>query len=150
MKCICQDLTQTQLTSPKEVNEMSKTNLPGFTAEVSLHNATQPYYVAQAQVDLDAAVYPAQSSVGWPWDSPPPIYCPFGSAPVLVKTGGERVCLRYADPYCLFKGTPFEKCWPARCINWQTTKEEQHWECFPYVQTSSDITAFHQLFVRRE
>lgn len=125
-------------------------NMPRFTAEVSLYKPRRHNCVAQAHLHFDTAVYPAQSAVDWGWVSPQPIYCPFGWTPVLVKTGGERVCLRYADPYCLFPGTPFEKCWPARCINWQTTKEEQHWECFPYVQTSSDITAFHQLYVRRE
>jgi hypothetical protein len=107
-------------------------NMPGFTAEVSLYKPRSYNCVAQAHLHFDAAVYPAQR---WGWVDPQPIYCPFGWTPVLVKTGGERVCRQVIA---------------GRCISWERTRVEQHWECFPHLETSSDLTAFHQLYVRGE
>lgn len=116
---------------------MDKMNLPGFTAELSLYKPTRYYSIAKALLHDDMAVYPAQSAMDWTnllrnrkgpyyvW----PDFCPPGSRLVLVKTGGEEVCLRWVEGDCVAKGTPFEKCWPPRCINWQTTLIEYHWEC---------------------
>ena len=108
--------------------------LPGFTAECS----TTP---------RGSSVRPAQHrfagtglELSWNRTGSPPIYfppgfCEPGYAPTLVQTGGETICLRWVAGLCLFEGTPFEKCWPDRCINWQTSKVESHWECQPRLFT---------------
>jgi hypothetical protein len=43
--------------------QRGKTNLPGFTAEVSLYNPTRCSCAAQAHLHSDAAAYPAQSAI---------------------------------------------------------------------------------------
>ena len=110
--------------------------LPGFTADQGSSFASKGLKRASSRVRRRSSVHAAQSRVeamlNRTGSTPiyfPPDFCPPGERPVLVQTGGEKVCLRWVEGPCIFKGTPFEKCWPARCINEQTTAIQYRWEC---------------------
>jgi hypothetical protein len=111
---------------------------PGFTAESCLEQSTRRYGAAQNEPEATMSVHPAQSTKYWvgllkqregPYYYFPPDYCPPGMRPTLVKTGGETICLRWSDPFCINRGTAFEKCWPPRCVQEVTSNVVYSWEC---------------------
>jgi hypothetical protein len=70
-------------------------NIPGYTADASLQSRSQlPFgFALKTVIHTDEVVYPAQLFVPWGVGRPtvwPPIECPMGLVPRLVKTGGER------------------------------------------------------------
>jgi hypothetical protein len=107
---------------------------PGFTAEASLFKRGQLYFGFELNTVnyTDEVIYPAQSFFPWSGGLPiawPPIPCPPGLVPILVKTGGEYVCTKMTNEFCVNRGTPWEKCYPARCIEWDISPIEYRWEC---------------------
>lgn len=101
-------------------------NMPGFVAEASLPNRNDPCFVTVASmlIRVDTTIIPAQFNL-------PPILCPVELEPTLVKSGGERVCTRMMQETCINSGTPWERCYPARCIEWGISPIEYRWECHP-------------------
>jgi len=108
--------------------------LPGFTAECSITRRGFPAHAKRLPSGGDGLELSFNRDGSTPIYFPPD-FCQPGYSPTLVKTGGETVCLRWVAGQCIFKGTPFEKCWPDRCINYQTTNVEYHWECQPRLFT---------------
>src|SRR5262245_3665675 len=111
--------------------------LPGFTAECCTTGRGSSDHAAQHLFE-NTGLELSWNRTGSPRVYFPPDSCPPGSRMTLVQTGGETICLRWVAGLCIFEGTPFEKCQPDRCINWQTSKVESHWECQPRLFTIGD------------
>ena len=114
-------------------------NMPGFAAEASLPKRNELCFVSNVSrlIRADTVVFPAQFGhwgppIGHVGGGGPPtmlIDCPNGLVLSRVKTGGERVCTKMMEETCINRGTPWEKCYPSRCIEWSISPIEYRWEC---------------------
>jgi len=109
-------------------------SIPRFTADASLQSRRRQSFAfaLNTVIHTDEVVYPAQLFVPWGSGRPtvwPPIECPVGLVPRLVKTGGELVCTKMTNEFCVNRGTPWERCYPARCIESSISPIEYRWEC---------------------
>ena len=98
--------------------------LPGFTAKASLSSSRLHFeFSVDTVIHTDEIVYPAQAFYRWGIDRPtlwPPIECPVGLVPI-------RVCTKMTKERWVNRGTPWEKYFPATCI-------EYGWGCGLFLQ----------------